>query len=128
MSTEFATAKAQAFIPFSTQLLRDLGPLPGDEEEYGKRIKPYRGGILSERRLRDKRITRERLLKDSKALRHALRWASEDLVDTKSWGDHLASEAAQLRARIDEVFSYLTQEERERVWRLSAEARDSKDG
>ena len=83
------------FIPLSTQILRDPGPLPGDEEEYAKRLKPYRGGILSERRLGDKRVTRERLVKDSLALRHALRAASEDLVDAKGWIEHLeASRAA----------------------------------
>lgn len=98
---EVAIIKTQAFIPYSTQLIRDLGPLPGDEEEYAKRVKPYRGGILSARRLRDKRIKRERLIKDSKALRHALRWASEDLVDAKGWGDHLAAKVPQLeRVRI----------------------------
>lgn len=90
--------KAQGFIPYSTQLLRDYGPLPGDEEQYAARTKPYRNGILSTRRLRDKRTTRERLLKDSKAMRYALREAVEDLVDAKSWGEHLAAENAKLRA------------------------------
>jgi hypothetical protein len=97
--------------------------LPGDEEEYAKRAKPYRGGILSERRLRDKRTTRERLIRDAKAIRHALRWAVEDLVDYKSWGEQQAREASEMRARVEEVFSYLTQEERERVWKRSEEAR-----
>jgi hypothetical protein len=72
-------------LPISTQLLRDFGPLPGDEEEYARFAKPYRGGILSERRLRDKRVSRERLVKDSIALRHALREATEELVDFKAW-------------------------------------------
>jgi hypothetical protein len=110
-------------IPIGTQLLRDSGPLPGDEEEYAERARPYRGGILAEHRLRDRRVTRERLIRDSKALRHALRWAVEDLVDMESWGHHEAAEAAKMRARIDEIFSYLTEEQRTEVWRRSDEAR-----
>lgn len=84
-----ATQKALTFIPISTQLLRDLGPLPGDEQEYAKRAKPYRKGILSQRRLHDKRVTRERLVLDSIALRHALREAAEEIVDFKTWKAHL---------------------------------------
>jgi hypothetical protein len=118
------TQKMVAWLPVSTNVIRDLGPLPGDEEEYAKRTKPYRRGILSERRLRDKRVTRERLIRDSKALRYALRWAAEDLVDYRSWGDEQAAEAARLRARIDEIFSYLTPEQRNEVYRQSKQARN----
>ncbi len=81
--------KTQVFIPMSTQVIRDFGPLPEDEEEYAKRSKPYRRGILSAKRLKDKRISRARLLKDSKALRHALREASEDIVDLNAYIKHL---------------------------------------
>jgi hypothetical protein len=78
-------AKAQAFIPLSTDLLRDFGPLPGDEETYARYAKPYRRGILSPRRLRDKRLSRERILRSERALRHALRRATEDLNDLEQW-------------------------------------------
>ena len=94
MNAEVMVAQklARGFIPFSTQILRDFRPEPGDEEEYARLTKPYRGGILSPKRLRDRRISRDRLIQDSEALRHALRGAAEDLVDLKA-------ENARLRAK-----------------------------
>lgn len=71
-----------ARIPISTELLRDSGTLEGDEEEFARFSKPYRNGILSPARV--SRASRGRLIRDSRALRAALRNATNEIADLKA--------------------------------------------
>lgn len=73
------------------------------EQIYHARMRPYRGGLLSFDALRDRRLSKKRLMAHVRALEGVAWWLAHDLASAQSWGvenskriDHCRDRCTQL--------------------------------